>query len=432
MKKAISIMLALSMLFCFGCAAGDEESLTTGSDSVPTALNTVKNVETLSFDKWYEQRENMPVEDSSYSAMASFAAKTAAKVLVGADSNANFSPFSLYYALAMAANGANGTTKDELLGLLGFSDAETLAEQCGNMYRNMVSREREGNADFMIADSLWLSEKYNGEAVTYNEDFLNTCAEQFYAEVFSADFTSEETAENMKKWIKAKTNGTIEPNVDIDPETLLSIINTLYLKDEWTSRFDKDTTTDGEFTRADGQKVSCSYMNAIRDQGFIKGENYTAAGVSMKNFGSMWFILPNEGVSTDDILLDESAMATVFAGSTTGYGDVTFAIPKFEFSSSFDLVEALNSLGVTEAFADTADFSGISDMTAGIGSVKQETYIAIDENGVEASAYTELDYSGAAMPTDSAELILDRPFIFAITNGTVPLFIGVVNDPSAN
>lgn len=217
MKRAISIMLALGMLFCFGCAAQNE-------DNAPTALNNVENVRTLSFDKWYEQRENMPVEDSFYSAMTSFAAKSAAKVLAGADGNANYSPFSLYYALAMAVEGANGTTRDELLSLLGFGDAETLAEQCGNMYRNMASREREGDADF----------------------------------------------------------------------------------------------------------------------------------------------------------------------------------------------------------------SGISDMAASIGAVKQETYIAIDENGVEASAYTELDYTGTAMPMDSAELILDRPFIFAITNGSVPLFIGVVNDPSAN
>ena len=57
--------------------------------------------------------------------------------------------------------------------------------------------------------------------------------------------------------------------------------------------------------------------------------------------------------------------------------------------------------------------------------------MAIDENGVEASAFTEIGMAGSALPVDRAEMILDRPFIFTITdrNGVV-MFMGVINDPT--
>ena len=163
----------------------------------------------------------------------------------------------------------------------------------------------------------------------------------------------------------------------------------------------------------------------------MRGENYTASMIGMKNFGSMWFILPDEGVSTDDILSSPETLEEILAGETNGYGMVTFSIPKFEFTSKFNLKEALKSLGMEKAFDSDADFSGISDRAAFISAVKQETYIAIDEKGVEASAFAQIDYCGAGMPQDNAELILDRPFIYII-KGSAPLFMGVINDPSAN
>lgn len=65
-----------------------------------------------------------------------------------------------------------------------------------------------------------------------------------------------------------------------------------------------------------------------------------------------------------------------------------------------------------------------------ISKIRQETHIAIDEKGVEASSYTQIDYCGAGMPEDKADMILNRPFIFGIAayDGTL-LFIGVCENP---
>ena len=82
----------------------------------------------------------------------------------------------------------------------------------------------------------------------------------------------------MTKWIKEKTNGTLAPEMELDPETMLSIINTLYLKDEWTDRFDKNSTADGTFTKANGEKVTCSFMNAKESGLYARGKLHRIHG----------------------------------------------------------------------------------------------------------------------------------------------------------
>ena len=64
-----------------------------------------------------------------------------------------------------------------------------------------------------------------------------------------------------------------------------------------------------------------------------------------------------------------------------------------------------------------------------LSGIRQQTTLSVDEKGVEASAYIELHYAGAAMPQDRIiEFTLDRPFIILIENGG-PLFIGVIQQP---
>ena len=60
------------------------------------------------------------------------------------------------------------------------------------------------------------------------------------------------------------------------------------------------------------------------------------------------------------------------------------------FGSKLSLTDTLKNLGVNSAFTTDADFSGITDQMAFITDVLQETHIAIDEDGVEASAFTKL------------------------------------------
>jgi len=73
-----------------------------------------------------------------------------------------------------------------------------------------------------------------------------------------------------------------------------------------------------------------------------------------------------------------------------------------------------------------------SELPVWLSGVNQATRVAIDEEGVTAASYVELPAPGAAPPPDEIiDFILNRPFLFVITNRySVPLFAGVVNDPA--
>lgn len=144
----------------------------------------------------------------------------------------------------------------------------------------------------------------------------------------------------------------------------------------------------------------------------------------------MIFILPDEGLFPHELLSSPEQVKEVFEEGEDHYGELVWKMPKFSFSSKFKLVDKLKMLGVEAAFEPDADFTGITDHMAFISDIQQETYISIDEKGVEASAFTEIIYDGSALPEDRAEMILNRPFIYGIIapNGN-PLFIGICANP---
>ena len=112
-------------------------------------------------------------------------------------------------------------------------------------------------------------------------------------------------------------------------------------------------------------------------------------------------------------------------------GEVVWKIPKFSYGSSTKMEDMLKELGMQAAFEENADFSGISDSRPiWLSSVSQEAHIGIDENGVEAAAYTELSWAGAALPTERADMILDRPFLYVIKNRGMVIFVGICENPA--
>lgn len=149
----------------------------------------------------------------------------------------------------------------------------------------------------------------------------------------------------------------------------------------------------------------------------------------------MIFILPDEGLSPFDIISDPQLLDEAINSLSTDkrkMGEVIFKIPKFKFLSKLKLKDICEELGIKEIFQETSDFTSLSDTKPlFISDINQSSTISIDEKGVEATAYTKIDYAGAAQPNGRAEMILNRPFIFAITDVEVsPLFIGIINNPN--
>lgn len=429
MKRLISMFLATAMLL--GLPACSPSGKLTGADLV-TAPVYPKGIDFEDSDKRRELRENNPVSEDTVNAVNQFSYDTAAQILKESGTNSCYSPLSLYYALALAATGAEGSTRDELLALLGAEDTAGLSEQCGYLYRLLYADN--GISRLKTANSLWLDDEMDGQKIAFKDSYVKNATEHFYASLFTVDFADGNTGKAMGQWISENTEGTLSPEFQTNAEQIMSILNTVYFYDQWIDRFNTKNTKKDTFYPGGGQEVACDFMNmTYGSHGFSRGDGYTRSSLGLKESGSMVFILPDEGVAVADLLASPQKLEEIFTRGEGKNGEVVWSVPKFKYGSSFELVDALKALGVTSAFSlGSADFSGITDAPAFISGVKQETHISIDENGVEASAFTRIDYAGAAMPEDKAEMILNRPFIYGITasNGAL-LFVGVCMNPAS-
>ncbi len=156
---------------------------------------------------------------------------------------------------------------------------------------------------------------------------------------------------------------------------------------------------------------------------------------------TMLFVLPNEGRKLAD--LEKSLHDEQFRTWTTGLEKqrLELRIPKFKFENARSLKDSLAELGVQSLFtAGVADLSGLSPTAPEgllcVGDVRQNTFIAVDEDGTEAAAATAGGgfFGGGIRPNQTNRPIpfhLDRPFLFAIRDeatGAI-LFLGRVNKP---
>jgi serpin B len=428
-QKWVVIAACAALILAVGLLIPKEKNVSTYSGAILDVIYP----KAYAFDDFRARkdvREQNPVDDSVIAGLNDFSYKTGALILKDNGRNINYSPLSLYFALSLAASGARSDTEAQLFALLGVRDSQMLSEQCRNLYRILYTDNEIGK--LKIASSIWMDHDMNGDPIIFKDDFVKHAAENFYASSHSVDFSRKEAGKAMAEWISTNTNGMLSPAFETNPEQILSILNTVYFYDQWINRFDKSKTAEDVFHTVDGSNVRCNFMNqSFSSAGFTKGKGFTRAGLGLKNAGKMVFILPDNGVSPYDLISSPEKMRDTFEGGDDSFGEVEWKIPKFSFSSKLSVTDVLKSLGVNSAFTAGADFTRITDHTVFITDVRQETHIAIDENGVEASAYTHINYAGSARPEGRADMILDRPFIYGITalNGSL-LFVGVCENPA--
>lgn len=431
---ALAMVFVLALSACTPAGPGSADD-TTVSDSPsvkqPLFGRKIKPAaepvypKSLGFDDYegrFALREEYPVEDALWDSMDAFSARAASLALGGTGENALFSPVSLWFALALCAESAEGDTRAALINALGLPGDP--AQSAKAVYNNLYKDNKIGA--LKLSTSLWVNEQF-----PVKQEFLDLAAGSFYAHSYHCDFSDAATGKAMGNWLDEATGGLLGGQaLETDPETLMTLFSAIYYSDQWTDEFNKDKNTAGDFHNADGTVSEAEYMHrTYGSHGWKYGEGWLSTSLSLKNGGSMVLILPDEGVTPGQLLADPGTMAGILSGEAEGgWGEVVIQVPKFEVSDSLDLKPVLEGLGAGIVFDnEQADFSNLSEEALGLSSVKQEATLSIDEKGVTAAAYTQIDYAGAAPPDGRAELILDRPFLFAVTTNGVPLFVGAVN-----
>ena len=364
-----------------------------------------------------------------------FFAKSIRQFLSGAEAGENrvYSPLNVYMALAMLSELTGGESRSQILSLLGSDSIESLRTQASEIWN--ANYLDDGATKSILASSLWLNED-----VSFVQSTLDRVAETYYASSYQGEMGSEEFNKALQSWLSAQTGGLLDEQiggVELDAETILALATTVYFRAKWRSEF-LESFTEPDVFHAAGGDVTAEFMHQGGSDAYYWGEKFSAVAKSLESDGSMLFLLPDEGVTPEDLLTDGEAMEFLLSGGRDWekYKHLTVnkSIPKFDVSSDLNLIPGLMALGVTDVF--DMMLSDFTPMTRDwdyvyVSKAEHAARAAIDEEGVVAAAYTVMGANGAAMPPEEEiDFILDRPFLFAITGaGGLPLFAGIVNTP---
>lgn len=336
-----------------------------------------------------------------------------------------FSPISLSQALAMTSIGAKGKTAEDMATAMGFKGQSV--EQIANGYSALAGAltGKERSVKLNIANSIWVDND-----LQLKSGFANQGKALFGAEIASADFRSAETLRKINQWCYSKTEGRIPSIIDrIDPMMKMYLFNALYFKGEWMIPF--PSTYKDRFNCIDGTRIQVEMMIAERYFQYYENDYFRFAeipyktGIGDESGCSMIIALPKGDFLKARESLDASSWEAMYQGLESKKLD--FKMPKFSMAYEAVLNDVLTEEGMGIAFSSKADFGGISEFPLAIGTVKQKTYINVDENGLEAAAITAIGMRAmSARPEPSDRFFVDKPFIYAICDkatGAI-LFIG--------
>ena len=366
------------------------------------------------------------VPDSEFIMATSDYALTLFKAAVEPEHNVMISPLSLMWALAMTTNGAVGQTKKELEALLRCGDINELNKYLAGLLDATFAEQQ-----LKIANSLWIIDRAD---IVVMPDFLQTVLNYYNAEIFQEKF-DEATLQAVNKWVKDKTKGMI-PQVlnELDPETVMLLINAVAFEATWAVAYDKSQIAPGIFHNIKGEEEDVEYMYATENYFIEDGQATGFIKHYQDNDYAFVALLPNEGVAISDYIAQLQGTELIKMLSNREQVDVRTVIPKFQYETTVDMTSILKQLGVETAFdPDAADFSGLLDCSksdnAYISEVIHKTFIAVDELGTKAGAATVVVINTkAALPQKEYEVVLNRPFLYLIidTTSNLPLFIGTV------
>ena len=431
---AITALLAVCLSAFFGCAGSGAYALTKAKypkmSKYPSGLSL--NSESA-YDKWNEDRQTQTNQYEGYNqGLGEYYIKTARQLLGNADKeNAIYSPLNIYVALAMLAETTDGNSRAEILKLLGVDSIETLRKKTDAIWNANYCDD--GTVTSVLASSLWMD-----KSIDYNKETLKTLTDFYHASTFAGKMGDSNYSAALRSWLNEQTGNMLKASVDnlnFDPETVMAIATTVYFKAKWDDEFKETGNKEAIFHGVNGDK-NCIFMNQQSHGMYYYGEKFGAAYRRLENSGKMWFILPDEGVSINE-LLESEAIEKFFASdkewASSKYIKINVSLPKFDINSDITLDDCLKNLGLNDIFnPQKSDFSPLvgNSRRLALSSAKHAARIIVDEVGVTGTSYTLLPMAGAAEPPkDEVDFVLDRPFIFVITGQTdMPLFIGVVNN----
>ena len=438
MKRCFKSLLAVSCatvsMFALS-ACGNKSAIEPKS----TLLGSPKEVTTIS----YSDRKSVRVKTVADSA-EKFAADFASLAFSGYEYNSNFAvaPVSVYMALSLAAQCADGNTRSEILSTLGITYNQ-LIDGFYDYYRSLFAEYKyDGKVigTISLSNSIWIDNNLQAK-----QNCIEVLADKFTCYSYKTGFYEDNEAANLavREFVKDKTRGLIDQGFELSEETLFALINTLYIKDIW-NRLGEDLSFTGKsynFVNNDLTITNTKLLQGNYRGGRVyDGENYQTFFTATSNGNKIKFILPNDGYSVDDIFTADNLSeinAIKDYNSVDRNNKIIYntrcLFPEFSAEYNNDIKELLNCMGINDLFSIyDCNYYTLTDESAYCSKVIHVAKLKVDKKGFEGAAVTILENDGTAAPGEEYEevyqdFIIDRAFGFILSDRyDNTLFSGVV------
>jgi len=354
--------------------------------------------------------------------------------------NIFYSPYSIYSALAMTYEGADGTTAEEMKKVFYFPESEILRPNFAALYNTINKADKQ--YELRTGNALWAQNDYK-----FLDSYFSNVEKYYGGKAVNLDFMNEpELCRNtINTFIAEQTNNRIKdviPAGAVNSQTRLVISNAIYFKGKWDLEFDKEKTRDLDFKTLTGSvSVPMMFMTPKSEETFNYYENDELQVLELpyKNKElSMIVLLPKEedGLSNLENEMDFTKLNTWISNLKSTNVDQIY-LPKFEFDIFTNIITPLTKLGMTAAFStSSADFSKMTgNRELYVFNILHKAFIKVDEEGTEAAAATVviIGETSAEGPTNELIFRADHPFIFMIRENQTGaiLFIGRITNPSS-
>nr|XP_060612154.1 alpha-1-antitrypsin-like [Anolis sagrei ordinatus] len=349
-----------------------------------------------------------------------------------ATKNIFFSPFSISTAFAMLVQGARSETQNQIYEALAFNLSEIEEHELHKGFHQLIHTLNHPNnkAQVKIGNAMFIN-----ETLKILPKFLEDIESLYTAEGFSSNFGNSTAAEKqINEYVQTKTHGKIAQAVeDLDPLTVMVLVNYIFFKAHWENPFDPYYTKEADFFLDANTTVKVSMMYRQDYFNFLYDRNLSCwvVEVPYKGDASAFFILPDKGkMEQVESALSSETLAKWQTSLTLR--EIHLLIPKLSITTSYNVKDLLQKMGMTDVFSENADLSGITgEPNLKVSRAVHKAVVDIHESGTVAGGVTAIQITARCCSPETY-IKCNHPFLFLIVNKATHtiLFAGKILNPS--
>ncbi|XP_040287807.1 leukocyte elastase inhibitor-like [Bufo bufo] len=384
-----------------------------------------------------------------------FAVNMYKKLSEHADNNIFFSPMSIASALAMILPGANGNTEFQIANVLNLqkpSGKKGCRSQIsdGIQIQNVPQIFKEFSSSINEASNSYTmtiaNRLFSEKSFQIIEEYSQLLEKYFQAEVQAVDFlqAAETSRTLINNWVEKQTDGKIKDILapgSIDSLTKMVLVNAIYFKGNWNTKFPEENTEQKPFkmSKTKSKLVPMMFQRNKFNISYIEElETKVLELPYVDNKLSMILLLPDEikdnstGLEKLEKELNYEKLKAWTNPDMMDKTEVELELPRILLEENYDLKSYLTEMGLGDLFnADKADLTGISKKgNIYISKIVHKAFVKINEEGTEATAATAAVVTIRSRPV-AEKYQFDHPFVFFIRDnksGAI-IFLGKYSFP---